>query len=217
VKNPEPLFIAKPLPNNILEWHYLIFGPEETDYQGGVYHGQVIFPLEYPFKAPSILMSTPSGRFETNARLCLSMTDFHQEQWSNQGIKTIMIGLISFMTEDAPGTGSITASKQVRQKYAASSMSFNLKNPTFVKLFPEIIAKHKNNTLTITSTSSSTPSSSSQQTTNINNNNNNNNVNNSKSTTTTTAAVGLKSATRLYLIISTIVFSLSFMIYLYLQ
>ena len=30
----------------------------------------------------SICMLTPSGRFEPNTNLCLSMTDFHPESWS---------------------------------------------------------------------------------------------------------------------------------------
>ena len=37
--------------------------------------------VDYPFKPPSLLMVTPSGRFETGVRLCLSMSDFHPETW----------------------------------------------------------------------------------------------------------------------------------------
>ena len=37
---------------------------------GGIYHGKLIFPAAYPFKPPSILMLTPSGRFAVNTRLC---------------------------------------------------------------------------------------------------------------------------------------------------
>lgn len=33
--------------------------------------------VQYPYKPPSIQMFTPSGRFQTNTKLCLSMTDFH--------------------------------------------------------------------------------------------------------------------------------------------
>jgi ubiquitin-protein ligase len=48
---------------------------------GGKYHGKLIFPASYPFKPPTIMMCTPSGRFKTNTRLCLSMSDFHPETW----------------------------------------------------------------------------------------------------------------------------------------
>jgi ubiquitin-conjugating enzyme E2 J2 len=33
-KNPIPYIIAKPLEKNILEWHYVITGPEDSPYQG---------------------------------------------------------------------------------------------------------------------------------------------------------------------------------------
>lgn len=39
---------------------------------GGFYHGKLIFPSEYPFKPPRIIMITPNGRFQTNTRLVKS-------------------------------------------------------------------------------------------------------------------------------------------------
>ena len=63
-KDPVPYVTAAPLPSNILEWHYVVTGPEKTPYEGGVYHGKLVFPREFPFKPPSIYMITPSGRFK---------------------------------------------------------------------------------------------------------------------------------------------------------
>jgi hypothetical protein len=40
---------------------YAIMGPPGTPYEGGVYHGKLKFPTEFPFKPPSIFMITPSG------------------------------------------------------------------------------------------------------------------------------------------------------------
>jgi len=68
---------AKPLETNILEWHYVVRGPKGTPYEGGVYHGKLKFPKNYPFGPPSIYMLTPSGRFMPSTKLCLSMSDFH--------------------------------------------------------------------------------------------------------------------------------------------
>ena len=48
--------------------HYVVKGPENTPYEGGFYHGKLIFPKEFPFRPPRILMLTPSGRFKTNTR-----------------------------------------------------------------------------------------------------------------------------------------------------
>lgn len=81
LQEPVPFIKAEPLPSNILEWHYVLQGPPGSEFEGGVYHGKVIFPPTYPFKPPSITMITPNGRFATNTRLCLSMTDYHPETW----------------------------------------------------------------------------------------------------------------------------------------
>ena len=37
--------------------------------QGGLYHGRILLPPEYPFKPPSFLMLTPNGRFETGQKV----------------------------------------------------------------------------------------------------------------------------------------------------
>jgi len=62
VKNPVPFIQAKPLESNILEWHYVLTGPPESPYEGGEYHGKLIFPSEYPYKPPAIKMLTPNGK-----------------------------------------------------------------------------------------------------------------------------------------------------------
>ena len=67
--------------DNLLVWHFVVTGPKGTPYEGGVYHGKLLFPPTYPYKPPGIVMLTPSGRFKTNTRLCLSMSDFHPETW----------------------------------------------------------------------------------------------------------------------------------------
>uniref|UniRef100_A0A7S3GLK6 UBC core domain-containing protein n=1 Tax=Palpitomonas bilix TaxID=652834 RepID=A0A7S3GLK6_9EUKA len=70
-----PNLWAQPLENNILEWHFLIHGPTGSPYEGGVYHGQIIFGDQFPFKPPAIRMLTPSGRFVVGSDLCLSMSN----------------------------------------------------------------------------------------------------------------------------------------------
>lgn len=81
-KDPVPYIRAEPLPADMLEWHYVIKGPEDTPYLGGYYHGTLIFTTQYPFKPPSIYMFTPNGRFEVNRRLCLSISDYHPDEWN---------------------------------------------------------------------------------------------------------------------------------------
>jgi len=71
-----PKITVMPLETNLLEMHYVIEVGNEDDsspYKGGIYHGKLIFPKEYPLRPPSVIMLTPSGRFQPNRRLCLSM------------------------------------------------------------------------------------------------------------------------------------------------
>ncbi|MBN3281006.1 UB2J2 enzyme, partial [Polyodon spathula] len=139
-KDPVPYICAEPLPSNILEWHYVVRGPEKTPYEGGYYHGKLIFPREFPFKPPSIYMITPNGRFKCNTRLCLSITDFHPDTWNPAwSVSTILTGLLSFMVEKGPTLGSIETSDFTKRQLAAQSLAFNAKDKVFCDLFPEVV------------------------------------------------------------------------------
>ena len=134
VKSPVPNIEAVPLEENILEWHYVIEGAPDTDYCGGCYHGILRFPPEYPLKPPSVLMLTASGRFKTNRRLCLSMSDFHPETWNPMwSVATILTGLQSFMLDDQPTLGSLEASPAQRQRLARESLGSNVGDPLFCR------------------------------------------------------------------------------------
>eukprot|EP01134_Creolimax_fragrantissima_P003896 CFRG3896T1 len=139
MKSPPPYITAVPLPSNILEWHYCIKGPEDSPYVGGYYHGKILFPKDYPYKPPGIMMITPSGRFQTNTRLCLSLSDFHPDTWHPAwSVSSILIGLLSFMLENTPTAGSVETTEAKKRTLATRSLETNMANPKFKKLFPEI-------------------------------------------------------------------------------
>ncbi|XP_053137354.1 ubiquitin-conjugating enzyme E2 J2 [Hemicordylus capensis] len=143
-KDPVPYICAEPLPSNILEWHYVVRGPEMTPYEGGYYHGKLIFPREFPFKPPSIYMITPNGRFKCNTRLCLSITDFHPDTWNPAwSVSTILTGLLSFMVEKGPTLGSIETSEFTKRQLASQSLTFNVKDKVFCELFPDVVEEIK--------------------------------------------------------------------------
>eukprot|EP01089_Gocevia_fonbrunei_P012916 TRINITY_DN3176_c0_g2_i1.p1 TRINITY_DN3176_c0_g2~~TRINITY_DN3176_c0_g2_i1.p1 ORF type:complete len:220 (+),score=32.46 TRINITY_DN3176_c0_g2_i1:32-691(+) len=143
VKEPVPHILAIPAESNILEWHYTIIGPDDSPYKGGYYHGKLKFPEEYPLKPPSIYMITPNGRFKPDVRLCLSMSDYHPELWNPLwSVGSILTGLLSFMLEDKPTTGSVTTTEHEKRQLAKVSMEFNIKDATYRKMFPDLIAKY---------------------------------------------------------------------------
>jgi len=137
-KSPVEGIEARPEESNILEWHYVLNGPADSVYAGGVYHGILRFPKGYPYEPPSILMITRNGRFKTNQRLCLSMSDFHPESWNPMwSVSSILSGLFSFMLESKPTLGSLETSDDTKRALAARSLIDNAANPKFRKMFPE--------------------------------------------------------------------------------
>lgn len=84
-------------------------------------------------------MYTPNGRFETRRRLCLSISDYHPEEWNPAwGVSSILTGLLSFMLENSKALGTIETLHREKVKFAKQSLDFNLKDPMFCSLFPEI-------------------------------------------------------------------------------
>lgn len=47
---PGALFTAAPLETDLFEMHFTVRGPPETAFEGGLYHGRILLPPEYPLK-----------------------------------------------------------------------------------------------------------------------------------------------------------------------
>jgi ubiquitin-conjugating enzyme E2 J2 len=137
--NPNPNFVAEPDPDNIFDWHYCIYNLKGCAYEGGFYHGILKFPKEYPMKPPSVIMITPSGRFEPNQRICLTISDWHPESWNPVWkVESIIMGLLSFMLSDEHSVASLHKPEAERKKFAKESLEWNMKkNPSgrFEKIF----------------------------------------------------------------------------------
>ncbi|KAH3767077.1 Ubiquitinconjugating enzyme subfamily protein [Pelomyxa schiedti] len=140
LQSPIDHVLTRPHPENILEWHYVLLGPMDTVYQGGIYWGIVRFPPTYPLAPPSIIMKTPSGRFATDKKLCLSMSDFHPESWvPSWSVSSILLGLLSFMLEQSHTVGSIETTDTEKRNLAKGSVDWNRKQPQFAALFPSLL------------------------------------------------------------------------------
>jgi len=99
---------AQPLDDNLYEWHFTIRGAPDTDFADGVYHGRIMLPPDYPMKPPSIVLLTPTGRFEINKKICLSISGHHPESWQpSWSIRTALMAIIGFLP--SPGKGAIGA------------------------------------------------------------------------------------------------------------
>lgn len=100
-----PDYTATPLDDNLFEWHFTLRGPPGGDlssgtsaesskgpYHDGIYHGRIVLPPTYPLRPPSFRFLTPSGRFETNREICLSISGHHEETWQPAwGLRTALV------------------------------------------------------------------------------------------------------------------------------
>jgi ubiquitin-conjugating enzyme E2 J1 len=122
--SPSADYHAAPLETDLFEWHFTIRGaPSPSPFEGGIYHGRIVLPPAYPLKPPSFRFLTPSGRFEVNREICLSISGHHEESWQPAwGIRTALVAIRSFMDTDAKGQlGGMDAGEAVRRKMAKES------------------------------------------------------------------------------------------------
>lgn len=90
--------------DNLFDWHFTIRGPSDSAFEEGIYHGRLLIPPQYPMKPPDIFLLTPNGRFETNKKICLSISGYHPETWlPSWSISTALRALQAFFTTPAKG------------------------------------------------------------------------------------------------------------------
>ncbi|KAK3712008.1 hypothetical protein LTR37_009320 [Vermiconidia calcicola] len=124
---PSPDYHAAPLETDLFEWHFTLRGPPApSPFEGGIYHGRIILPPAYPLKPPSFRFLTPTGRFEVNREICLSISGHHEETWQPAwGIRTALVAIRSFMDTDAKGQlGGMDASVEMRRRLAGQSKAW---------------------------------------------------------------------------------------------
>ncbi|KAJ5812923.1 hypothetical protein N7447_009946 [Penicillium robsamsonii] len=129
-KNPSPYFTAAPISDsNLHDWHFTLAGPPSpSPYAQGLYHGRITFPATYPLRPPSFRFLTPSGRFEVNREICLSISGHHEETWQPAwGVRTALLGIRSeiFSSESQGQVGGMEGNDELRREYARLSLDWH--------------------------------------------------------------------------------------------
>lgn len=127
LKDATEQYSAQPLEDNLFEWHFTFRGPADSEFDGGIYHGRIILPPEYPMKPPSILLLTPNGRFELHKKICLSISGYHPESWQpSWSIRTAILAIIGFMPTKGEGAiGALDYSAEERKVLARKSSTWS--------------------------------------------------------------------------------------------
>jgi ubiquitin-protein ligase len=124
--------------NENIKLFYFMLRPLEAPYAGGLFMGKIELPDDYPKTPGTFYMLTPSGRFAINAKICLTNSSYHKENWTPiWSIRNMIVGIISiFVADDTTGISHIKDTVANREKFAKESIEFNLKNyPDIFKRF----------------------------------------------------------------------------------
>jgi ubiquitin-protein ligase len=124
--NPDPDFVAAPVGDDLFVWHFTIRGPRGTPFEGGLYHGRILFPLRFPLQPPDIFFITPNGRFALDTAICLNVTSYHPEEWSpGWSIRVFLTSIIAFLPTETHGAmGAIECDAERRRELAIQSRSW---------------------------------------------------------------------------------------------
>lgn len=100
---------AAPSPDNIMLWHAVIFGPEDTPWEGGTFKLTIEFSEEFPNKAPQVRFVTRMYHPNSNpysvyndGTICL---DILQSQWSPiYDVQAILTSIQSLLCDPNPNS-----------------------------------------------------------------------------------------------------------------
>ncbi|EFA84855.1 ubiquitin-conjugating enzyme E2 [Heterostelium album PN500] len=105
LQNDPPAGISgAPMENNILQWQAVIFGPEDTPWEGGTFKLSLQFSEEYPNDPPQVkfLSKMFHPNVYTDGAICL---DILQNQWSPiYDIAAILTSIQSLLCDPNPNS-----------------------------------------------------------------------------------------------------------------
>lgn len=122
--NKNPYWTASPInEEEPYEWHFSVRGPVGTEFEGGIYHGKIVLPQNYPLAPPSFTLLNQNGRFEVGRKVCLSASNYHPELWQPAwGLRTMLDALHAFFATPSDGAvHSLNWPVDVRRKLAEES------------------------------------------------------------------------------------------------
>ncbi|XP_008241966.1 PREDICTED: ubiquitin-conjugating enzyme E2 J2-like isoform X2 [Prunus mume] len=119
ISNPSDDFACRMLERNPYEWQFGIRGASGTEFDGGIYHGRIQFPKDYPSKPPSFTLLTENGRFKTHNKIRIRRLDDWQPSWR---VRDALDALIDEMPTYPDGElGSVEYNKEERRDLAIKS------------------------------------------------------------------------------------------------
>lgn len=88
--------------SDIYNWKATIIGPEDSPYAGGIFKLNIVFPVDYPFKPPTVTFENKVFHPNINSQggICL---DILKHQWSPAlSIVKVLLSISSLLTDANP-------------------------------------------------------------------------------------------------------------------
>ena len=105
------IVVGMPDPNNPYLWQCTMLGPTDTSFAGGLFYLKIIFPIDYPTKAPEVLFVTPIYHVNVNhlkqstcplGHICISTLNFWNPDTKIREILTNIFALFYMGNPQSP-------------------------------------------------------------------------------------------------------------------
>jgi len=108
-KDPNYFFSVLPNEDNFMEWSFIMIGPPDTFYEGGIFNGILNFPKNYPNHPPKLKFVTNiyHPNIYQDGNVCISILhegideyeyESVNERWNpSQSVNTILLSILSIL------------------------------------------------------------------------------------------------------------------------
>ena len=105
------IVVGMPDSNNPYLWQCTMLGPTDTSFAGGLFYLKIIFPIDYPTKAPEVLFVTPIYHVNVNhikqptcplGHICISTLNFWNPDTRIREILTNIFALFYMGNPQSP-------------------------------------------------------------------------------------------------------------------
>ena len=105
------IVVGMPDSNNPYLWQCTMLGPTDTSFAGGLFYLKIIFPIDYPSKAPEVLFVTPIYHVNVNhikqptcplGHICISTLNFWNPDTRVREILTNIFALFYMGNPQSP-------------------------------------------------------------------------------------------------------------------